>query len=70
MAFQGAQEGSGGRRSMSGSQEEIVHGVKVCQNTRNHLIFYDKSGLQSRLRRFDSDRSLENAVACVSSLAC
>ena len=37
-------------------------GVKVWQKARNPLIPCDHSGLQSRLRRFDSDPSLQHHV--------
>ena len=40
----------------------IAPGVKVWQKVRKSLIPAWPSGLQSRLRRFDSDPSLQNAV--------
>ena len=40
-------------------------GVKWCQSVCNVLIVEGTSGLQSRLRRFDSDPSLQKTHAAV-----
>ena len=40
-------------------------GVTVWQNERKYMIIGRPSGLQSRLRRFDSDPSLQKTHAAV-----
>ena len=49
-------------RARNGPPEAGSSGGKWCQNMCNVWILEGISGLQSRLRRFDSDPSLQNAV--------